>query len=352
MKKRIVILAALFIGLTIIFFGIIASFPNMFSQMTSMVTYVGKVGGERITRAEYSFFLNSVKAEMENLAKVAKTDEARRAFWDSKIAGKSMLEEAQSRALERLREVKIELIKAKESGISLSDEEKKEIKDAVIQKINSMGGEAQASQTILKDYGVTLQEYEDIFVELRIIYNFMKMEQAKIKIDDEEAKKYYNENREKVDKVTAVQVLIATIDNRTGEAFSVYREAEAKTRAEDILNKVRNGEDIKALAAKYSEDPEVSKNQGQVVVEYSGDYSGYIDEFKTWVLSHYTGDTEIVKSKIGYHVIKIIKRTEFSDVKNIAIDGARAQRFMEIVQEWKNMPQYNFIKNNWVKPSF
>lgn len=334
-KKKIITLIAIFIGL----------FVTIFLVIMYMTSFVGTVNGEKISSAEYSFFLSSVKAEMEKLAKVGESAEAKKAFWDSKIERKSPRDVAQERALERLREIKIEMIKAKDKGITLSDTEIKEIKDALTQRIGEMGGDIKAKEIVLKDYGVSLKEYEAIYRELRIVYNFMKLEQVNIKVSDESAQKYYNQNREKVDTVTVIHVLVATVDNKSGQEASVYKEVEAKNKAEDILKKVRAGEDIKVLADKLSEDPLVKKNHGEYLVKYDGENSNYMEEFKNWALTHNVGDNDLVKTSLGYHVIKVMKRTEFVDVKSIAIDGAKTERFMEMVEEWKKMPQYNFIKN-------
>lgn len=80
-----------------------------------------------------------------------------------------------------------------------------------------------------------------------------------------------------------------------------------KTEAEanDVLQKLKNGGNFNDLAAQYSIDPSVKKNKGDLGAFSKGDL---LKEFEDAVLRVKPGETSgVVKSSLGYHIIKRIK---------------------------------------------
>ena len=82
--------------------------------------------------------------------------------------------------------------------------------------------------------------------------------------------------------------------------------AEAKKEAEAILKEWKSGdateESFTALAKEKSDDPGVTENSG--LYEDITSTSSYVPEFLDWALaSHKVGDTDIIKTDYGYHVM-------------------------------------------------
>lgn len=82
--------------------------------------------------------------------------------------------------------------------------------------------------------------------------------------------------------------------------------AEAKKEAEAILKEWKSGdateESFTALAKEKSDDPGVTENSG--LYEDITSTSSYVPEFLDWALaSHKVGDTGIIKTDYGYHVM-------------------------------------------------
>jgi parvulin-like peptidyl-prolyl isomerase len=77
--------------------------------------------------------------------------------------------------------------------------------------------------------------------------------------------------------------------------------AEADKLAKETLDKVRGGADMKALMKELSEDP-TSKDNGQAYE--IGNDSGVPDSFKNLALRLKEGEAGIVKSIVGWHVMK------------------------------------------------
>ena len=89
-------------------------------------------------------------------------------------------------------------------------------------------------------------------------------------------KKYYDDNKSEFyeDKVQASHILIKTVDDN-GKELSNKKQEEAKKKAEDILKKVKSGEDFAKLAKEYSEDGSASNGgdlgfftKGEMVPEF------------------------------------------------------------------------------------
>jgi foldase protein PrsA len=75
--------------------------------------------------------------------------------------------------------------------------------------------------------------------------------------------------------------------------------------AQSVLQKVRSGGNFQELAAQYSSDPGVKKNKGDLGAFSKGDL---LKEFEDAVLRIKPGETSgVVKTALGYHIIKRIK---------------------------------------------
>lgn len=85
--------------------------------------------------------------------------------------------------------------------------------------------------------------------------------------------------------------------------------AEAKKEAEAILKEWKAGDatedSFTALAKEKSDDPGVTENSG--LYEDITSTSSYVTEFRDWALaSHKVGDTDIIKTDYGYHIMYFV----------------------------------------------
>ena len=85
-------------------------------------------------------------------------------------------------------------------------------------------------------------------------------------------------------------------------------EAGVRTQAEEILKRVKAGEDFAALAKQYSEDDTNSANGGDL--DYFGRGS-MVPEFEQAAFAMKPGEvSELVKTSFGFHIIKLVERRE------------------------------------------
>ncbi|CAN5582018.1 peptidylprolyl isomerase [soil metagenome] len=101
----------------------------------------------------------------------------------------------------------------------------------------------------------------------------------------------------------------------------------AKKKAEDILARIRKGEDINTLAEQLSDDPSAKQNKGDLGWFGKG---AMVKEFEDAVLNAKDGEiVGPVKTQFGFHIIKVNKKSkkEFkvAEIKKPVIAGARTK---------------------------
>ena len=320
--------------------------------------YVAKVDGQKVTRAEYTFFLKSVQNSMEVAANLL-NDTDKKAFWASKINGENAVDVAKDKALDEVKEVKIELIKAKQSGLILSKKDADDTDASVDNMLKSAAQQNQSGQSTQNastdtnatisdsdfkaQYGISIAEYKTIMRNFRLAYNYIQQEEGKMNITDAEVKNLYDTKlKDSVDQVTVRHILFPILDPVTQQVLPKATQDANKKQAEDILARIKAGEDMAKLAPQYSQDPSVAQNQG---VYTFGINDGYVQEFKDFAFKAKVGDLQIVTTKYGYHVMRLESRTTYDQVKDKAKKAALDDKFSQQVEQMKKDPQFNVVKN-------
>ena len=269
---------------------------------SSSMSYVAKVGELKVTKQEYIFYSKfNISQFLQEVGK--SSSDASKYDWNSKVGSETALETVKKRTLESVQEMKIQLLKAKEAGMKLDKTDLSSIDSFINSLVEQAGGKAKAEEQIKSTYGVSLSEYKDIYSEFALANKFITSEKSKVSISDQDAEKYYNENKKDFDKVTVTHILFKTIDDNYNP-LSEGKQKEAKVKADEMLAKVKAGEDIKALADKYSEDPGVKENHGEYTFAKEDSYD---QAFKDEAFSLKVGEAGIVKGTFGYHVMKLEK---------------------------------------------
>lgn len=338
-KKLIIGIAA---AVAIIVIGIVA-----WILYSSSMSYVAKVNNQKITKQEYLVFSKFNMSQF--LTSVANsTSTVDQYDWSTKINGETAKDQVKKSTLDNIQEIKIQLIKAKESGMTLNAEDLKSVDDVINQRITDSGSRAEAEKAVKSAYGVSLSEYKEVYKDLVLTQNYINAERSKVTVSDDEVKKYFDDNKKEFDKVTVTHILISTVDSNN-VPVSEGKKQEAKKKAEDLLKQVQEGADIKALAEKYSDDkPAVTTNKG----EYTFSKGEMVDEFENWAFSdHKAGDAGIVETSYGYHVMQFQKREEskYDDVKeslkSSLINSKFSNEFIKKMDGWKKESQYAIVKN-------
>lgn len=93
---------------------------------------------------------------------------------------------------------------------------------------------------------------------------------------------------------------------------AVKDSAQALQIANELLAKINAGADLGALAKDYSGDPGSANNKG--VYDWKA-ANTYVPSFAQFCATHNAGETGVVKTQYGYHVMKMLANPDFMKVK-------------------------------------
>jgi peptidyl-prolyl cis-trans isomerase D len=151
-------------------------------------------------------------------------------------------------------------------------------------------------------------------------------------VTDEEARAYYDDNLSRLysrpAQVRASQILLNVAPTATPE-----EEGEARTRGEDLLLRLRAGEDFADLAGRYSEHS--SQTLGGDMGFFGA--GSMRPEFEDAAFSMAVGDTsDLVRTDLGFHLIRVTDRREaslqaFSEVRDSILRQLEFSRSQEAV---------------------
>jgi peptidyl-prolyl cis-trans isomerase D len=162
---------------------------------------------------------------------------------------------------------------------------------------------------------------------------------------DNELQAAYNMNKQSFqtpERVQVVHILLNT-QNKTGD-----EEAKLKAKAEDLLKQVRSGANVTELVKKYSDDPGKVQNNGEYWVQQD---SGMVPEFKAAAFRLKPGESDIVKTTYGYHVMKVLKHEDahlrtFDEVKGELAAQWKTQRVANMMQQISDKVQADLQKDS------
>lgn len=291
------------------------------------------INGEKINDSEFKFILSIIKSNMEQ--------QGLKDF-NTIIEGKKAIDFAKERALESIKGYVIGAQQARKQGLKLTEEE--------LNKVNNEADKTMQQTPKLTESGLTKEDLIRIYTNLSLSNKVQVMEQDKIGaniiISDQEAQTYYEGNKDKYtfdqEKVKARHILIKTIDDSGNE---LPNQDAIKAKAEEVLAKVKAGEDFVSLVTQYSED-EGSKKLGG---EYTFGKGEMVKEFEDAAFSMKPGETSnLVKTNFGYHIIKLEAKYEKGQVESFeeAKDNIKTT-----IKNTKVEEEYNKKLEDWIKNS-
>jgi len=198
----------------------------------------------------------------------------------------------------------------------------------------------------LDDFKKKIEEYGRSFDELkqqiRKGLGYQKLMESqlegKIKVAEEDAKKYYSENQAEFqtpDQVRASHILI-DLKPTAANADPNQAKVQAKAKAQNLLEQVKGGADFAELAKTNSACPSSAKG-GDLGFFGRGDM---VEPFEKAAFSLEPGQTsDVVETKFGYHIIKVTDRksagiTTFEQAKETIIKQLTQKNRIELAAEF------------------
>ena len=129
---------------------------------------------------------------------------------------------------------------------------------------------------------------------------------SKVKVTEKDAKAYYDKNPDlfkSPEQVKARHILIQVPKEASDEDKKKQKE-----KADEVLKKVKAGEDFTKLAAEYSDDPGTKSKGGELGLFSKG---SMVPAFEQVAFSLKPGEvSELVETEFGFHVIKVDEKKE------------------------------------------
>ena len=262
-------------------------------------------------------------------------------FPDGKFVGRDVVESQYGINLEQFQEelrdslLELKLRRIVIAGVAVSDQE-------VVREFHRRNDKLRIEYSVLKtdDVRSTLRvsgaEVAEFFkknssryqVPERRQFRLLYLQTARVKdtvsVSEQELRRYYKQNLDRYrveERVRASRILLKTVGKEPDEIEAVRK------KAEEILERLRNGEDFGELARRYSDDAATTPKGGDLgwIVR------GQIPEFEKEVFSLEPGTlSDVIKTQYGFHIVKV---HEHQRVHQQALKQVRNQILPLITQE-------------------
>ena len=261
--KVVAVVVAVVIILLAVFAVLIYKYQNDSSVVraaASVVPYPAEsVNGHWVSYSDYLFELNTYKNYLVSQG----GQNGQPAVNFTTASGKAQLKQIKQQVLTQLKTNAVVSQLAADKKIKVTD---KEINDEVSKLSKQAGGDAKLKQVLQQVYGWNIG---DLKRKLRFQLLQQKLQQA------------------------------VTNDPKAL--------AQAKAKAQDVLNQVKGGADFAATAKKYSMDSGTASNGGDL--GFFDSSSGLDQTFYNAAAALQPGQvSDLVKTQFGYHIIKVIEK--------------------------------------------
>lgn len=283
------------------------------------VNNVATVNGEGITQVEYDNYYKLIKSNYE---------QQRGSALDA-AADKDLIDNIKNGIFEDLIMQKLMRQEASKQSVTVSQEEVDEV--LIPFKESKESEEAGGYQKFLDSMQSSEKDIRSQ-IEISILYDkLLEKVITDVSVTDEEVQTYYTENEAMFKDPGGIQIYHILVDS--------------EELAQDILARLKQGEDFAQLAAQYSTDPGSKADGGDVGLVNEG--TSFVPEFKQAALALKPGQLypDPVKSEYGYHIIKAgdkvaASQLSFEDVKpdlqkQMEMD-AKNKAFEEYMQNVRN----------------
>lgn len=201
-----------------------------------------------------------------------------------------------------------------------TDESKQEVQDQIDLMISQygQGDEATLLQQTYSAWGIDNMDDLREYLTLQYKRNKAIEDYAKSIVTEDEINKFYEETI--FGDISAKHILISPeVEDDATDAEKTAAEEEALKLANEIITKLKNGENFDDLAKEYSDDESNASNGGKLSDFVHGDM---VEEFEEAAKNLETGKytTKPVKTTYGYHIIYKISQKDKPELKTVKDD--------------------------------
>lgn len=265
-------------------------------------------------------------------------------FWNKPIDGTMPLDIVKDLAIEDAKKYVCSKIKCKESGFEINDEERTDLETRIMQDIGIEYDPDNLDSYFKSTYGVTRDTYLKYKVDNEIFFLNAVEIMKDIEIPEKQIEDYYNNYKDYFSDRTVRSIFLSLTDSSGNPVEESLRQQKISL-ANELLIRIKNGEDMTDLVHVYSEDPDKEDNNGLFIIKND---SVYVEEFMDWALNANKGDVDIVESSIGLHIVKCEEIGGYDGAKEEIIEHLRIKKYNEMVEEEIKREEYKPVINKSV----
>jgi len=274
-------------------------------------------GEEYVPVIIYAYFFALYQANLQHHAMMTGQTDLE-AFWGMEQDGVTIRQMLVDEAMRAAKEYTAFYRLGFAQGITESDEQAKHSDEQIAILLEQA---EEDEDRFIETYRLTPEQLREAMRRVNVAAGYVAQSLEDIAATDEALREAYDADPDAFDQVTVRHVLIGVNDEMTED-----ERAAATALAYEILERINGGEAIGELAAQYSEDPGSADADG----EYTFGVGMMVTEFEQWAFAATPGDTGVVLTQFGYHVMQLMSRTDFEDLDPSDLDEqARAIIFQE-----------------------
>lgn len=214
---------------------------------------------------------------------------------------KREIEQVQRKYLDLIITRRLQVNRAKEMTLSVSDLEIERALDDVKKRSGLSDDEL---ERFLKQEGIPMKEYRERINEEILLRKVRNIEvRSRISVTPGEIRDFYEKNISEFlppEQLRASHILFLTPVDANKDVERTKRSA-----AERVLEKIRKGADFAEMARQFSQDPSASKG-GDLGVIKRGEV---LPNFEKVLFAMKDGEvSDVVRTRAGFHIIKLVKR--------------------------------------------
>ena len=237
---------------------------------------------------------------------------------------KEKLDLARTQLVPGMVEERLLLQKARNLGLAVSDEEVSQVVRSIMS--DSQIPDEDALRRQLEAEGLTLNDVRSNIRRRSLIEKLKRFEIVdKVVVTEEEAQRYYEENKEQFREPELVRLrqIVLLREGRT--------EQEVKQQIDELANMIKNHADFAELATLFSHSPS-SEHGGDLGLVRTAELSRDVAEATAKLQPGEVSPP--LKADFGYHLLKLVERKEvsyrsFEESKNAIVARIQQGRFDE-----------------------
>lgn len=272
---------------------------------------VFKIGDANCTMPEIMVYLTNLQNQYEDIYGER--------IWETSVRGKTLSDNVKEVALSRIAQIKTMSLLAANQGVVLDDKEQEKVNNIADIYYDSLTN--QEIETMQIDRDIILKLYEEYALATKIYENTIS--DVNPEISDDEART-----------ITVQHIFIKTYnydDDGNKVGYNSEHRSEARALAQELRQRIADGEEFEVLAREYSDDEEVTVSFGKGEKDMAFEVAAFdlgIDEL-----------SEVVETEFGYQIIRCLStfNREITDENKIKIVEKRKQEvFSEVYEEFAN----------------